>query len=394
MAPHLVALFGCVGAAVAFQLPAPSVRPVRTVRRVAEVHEAATGLLAADTSSLLVSFGDQGSNLAGQLFQFSLLPYVIFLYFLNYPKTGAPPLVRFGFGYLLLFVLATIPTGVVAKSTWGVSLADCDWMHGGAESLLTVTNVLIVLGFRAGLRGDLEDDDKTIPKAVSAAYAVAVVAFIAAGIGMFEAHTPFLNGLGDIPVASEPINALSIPTWAVHWSSVAEFVIALQLAVDYARATANEKWKGLAVGMLPAHASGICACTYHLFYNQPDMAWLVAAQAGLTFAGNCALMVAAFRLARAGGWSPQTALEFRADPSPVVATPLPSKESDALFFAEVAAFALIAAYATKYGSLLAPDFLQTPHAIVAAALVIGSPLAVVATTLRERDDDDASLPAP
>lgn len=35
---------------------------------------------------------------------------------------------------------------------YGTSLANVDWLHGGAESLLTITNLLIVLGLREGLR--------------------------------------------------------------------------------------------------------------------------------------------------------------------------------------------------------------------------------------------------
>ena len=35
-----------------------------------------------------------------------------------------------------------------AKTHYGTSLANVDWLHGTAESLLTVTNVLIVLGLR------------------------------------------------------------------------------------------------------------------------------------------------------------------------------------------------------------------------------------------------------
>ena len=35
-----------------------------------------------------------------------------------------------------------------AKLHYGTSLANVDWLHGTAESLLTVTNVLIVLGLR------------------------------------------------------------------------------------------------------------------------------------------------------------------------------------------------------------------------------------------------------
>lgn len=39
------------------------------------------------------------------------------------------------------------------------------------------------------------------------------------------------------------MNALSIPTWAVHFSSVFEFVFAMNLIWQYAAVTGNEKWK-------------------------------------------------------------------------------------------------------------------------------------------------------
>ena len=33
---------------------------------------------------------------------------------------------------------------------YGTSLANVDWLHGGAESLLTVTNLLLVVGLLLG----------------------------------------------------------------------------------------------------------------------------------------------------------------------------------------------------------------------------------------------------
>lgn len=35
---------------------------------------------------------------------------------------------------------------------YGTSLSNVDWLHGGAESLLTLTNLFIVLGLREALR--------------------------------------------------------------------------------------------------------------------------------------------------------------------------------------------------------------------------------------------------
>ena len=39
----------------------------------------------------------------------------------------------FSIQYLLLFVFATIPTGIISKTLYGCSLADVDWLHGSAE---------------------------------------------------------------------------------------------------------------------------------------------------------------------------------------------------------------------------------------------------------------------
>lgn len=107
---------------------------------------AADGLnqfLSGSTSNLL-AFTDQGSNLAGTFFQASLLPYLLFLYFLSFRANRLSALGNFGFQFVLVFVLSTIPSGIITKLQYGQSLADTDWLHGGAELLLTIANVLIV----------------------------------------------------------------------------------------------------------------------------------------------------------------------------------------------------------------------------------------------------------
>jgi hypothetical protein len=83
--------------------------------------------------------------IAPQLFAFSLFPYLGFLYHLTVGRkdSDAPGIMIFGFYFLLAFVLATIPAGLYAKSLYGTSLANVDWLHGSAESLLTITNLLI-----------------------------------------------------------------------------------------------------------------------------------------------------------------------------------------------------------------------------------------------------------
>ena len=99
-----------------------------------------------DQCSNILAFGDQGKNLAGVFFQASLLPYILFLYFLSFRANRINNIANFGFQFILPFVFATIPSGIITKSVYGSSLADVDWLHGGAELLLTVANILIVSG--------------------------------------------------------------------------------------------------------------------------------------------------------------------------------------------------------------------------------------------------------
>lgn len=401
---------------------APIQRPARLRQRVelraVEALAAAGGVEATQAwglldTSFLASFADQGQNINGVLFQASLLPYLIFLYFLSYKGNNTPPLVQYGFGFLLLFVIATIPSGVIAKGTLGVILADSDWLHGAAESLLTCTNILLVLGFRGALQGDAEAADNASAKNVSYFWLAAVVLTIAAGVPLLgsEAHTPFLGGIGGLgadtvpAAATEPINALSLPTWLVHWSSVFEFILAMSLAWRYAQVTGNEKWKGLAWGMLPSHISSCAALTFHVFYNQ--IPWILTAQAFCTFLGNSTLAIAAGRIAMSNGWevsdlNPVPAIqkafskeEQKEEDKPFQVAklkPLPEGEliSGPLLAVEVVLLTVVFAYGTKYGELMFASGLWTSTdstASAVAALFCLVPPALLANTMYSNSSD-------
>lgn len=371
-------------------------------------------------SSLLTAFADQGTNINGILFQGSLPAYLLFLYFLSYRGNNTPPLVFFGFSFLLLFVFATIPTGIISKSTWGLALADSDWLHGTAESLLTCTNILLVLGFRGALARDAEAADAQVPKFTSGIWLAAVVATIAAGLPVFawEAHTPFLGGVGDLPTdvlssmpvfAQEPVNALSVPTWMVHWSTVFEFLLAMSLAWSYAEVSGNPRWKGLAWGMLPSHISSSAALTFHVFYN--GIPWILTAQALFTFIGNLTLCIAASRIAISNGWTvaeldPRPAFgrlfgggESASAPAEVERpsfdaavlkeTPAATDQpSGPVLAAEVVGLTLVAAYLTKYGELaIGSNIFQSPDSNLAAFLVVAAgPLLVFYTLFSSSPD--------
>ena len=84
------------------------------------------------------------------LFALSLFPYLGFLWFLTRSKQ-APRLALIGFYMTLVFVAVTIPAGIYAKVALNEQFANVDWLHGGAESFLTLSNILVVLGFRQAI---------------------------------------------------------------------------------------------------------------------------------------------------------------------------------------------------------------------------------------------------
>ncbi|MDX2229728.1 MAG: DUF3593 domain-containing protein [Leptolyngbyaceae cyanobacterium bins.349] len=84
------------------------------------------------------------------LFALSLFPYLGFLWFLTRSRQ-APRLALIGFYMTLVFVAVTIPAGIYAKVNYGEQLANVDWLHGSAEFFLTLSNILVVLGFRQAI---------------------------------------------------------------------------------------------------------------------------------------------------------------------------------------------------------------------------------------------------
>ena len=49
-------------------------------------------------------------------------------------------------------------------------------------------------------------------------------------------------------------------------------------------------------GMIPLFMGALTACTYHFFYNAPEVEFLVPIQAALTWIGNATLWIAAYRI--------------------------------------------------------------------------------------------------
>ena len=80
------------------------------------------------------------------IFVFSIVPYSIFLYYLfkikNLNKT-----IKIGFSLTLLFVAITIIFSISAEIFYNRSLVEVDLFHGLAESFLTLSDFVILLGF-------------------------------------------------------------------------------------------------------------------------------------------------------------------------------------------------------------------------------------------------------
>lgn len=96
-----------------------------------------------------------GSVDPSPLFAASLFPYLAFLWW-AWRSRRFPPLALLGFGLTLLFVAITIVAALVAQWRYGEVLANVDALHGGAEAFLTLSNLLVLLGFSAAGAGRSE----------------------------------------------------------------------------------------------------------------------------------------------------------------------------------------------------------------------------------------------
>ena len=82
----------------------------------------------------------------GPLFVLSLAPYLAFLVWASRVR-AFPRLALLGFQLTLLFVAVTIGASIVAQARYGDLLANVDGLHGGAEAFLTLSNLLVLMGF-------------------------------------------------------------------------------------------------------------------------------------------------------------------------------------------------------------------------------------------------------
>ena len=144
--------------------------------------------------------------------------------------------------------------------------------------------------------------------------------------------------------------------------------------------------------MLPLHASGVAACTYHFFYNNPDLAFLVTLQAGLTALGNTTVAIAAFRLALSNGWTigeldPRKLFSKGDDGEAAPAAEAEAAPAAAAYggaaivpsAAKLVLLTVLASFATKYGELALGGFpflelgLPSEASLAIAAIMVATP---------------------
>ena len=80
------------------------------------------------------------------LFAASIFPYAIFLYYL-YKIKSINKLVKTGYSLTVLFVFITIVVSIYTLNYYDKTLVEVDFLHGLAESFLTLSDFVILWGF-------------------------------------------------------------------------------------------------------------------------------------------------------------------------------------------------------------------------------------------------------
>ena len=80
------------------------------------------------------------------LFAVSIIPYAIFLFYL-YKIKSVNKFVKTGYSLTVLFVFITIIISIFTLNYYDKTLVEVDFFHGLAESFLTLSDFVILLGF-------------------------------------------------------------------------------------------------------------------------------------------------------------------------------------------------------------------------------------------------------
>ena len=98
-------------------------------------------------NDLFIKFIEKLSSIDNTaLFAASIFPYAIFLFYL-YKIKSINKLVKTGFSLTVLFVFITIVVSIYTLNYYDKTLVEVDFLHGLAESFLTISDFVILLGF-------------------------------------------------------------------------------------------------------------------------------------------------------------------------------------------------------------------------------------------------------
>ena len=96
---------------------------------------------------ILKSLEKLGSIDNTSLFAASIIPYAIFLFYL-YKIKYVDKFVKIGFSLTVLFVFITIVISIFTLTYYDKTLVDVDFLHGSAEFFLTLSDFVILFGFK------------------------------------------------------------------------------------------------------------------------------------------------------------------------------------------------------------------------------------------------------
>ena len=85
------------------------------------------------------------------IFGFSIVPYLVFLYFL-YKNKLFNLTIKIGFSLTILFVFVTVIFSILSSNMFDKTLVEVDMFHGIAEAFLTLADLVILYGFVTLLR--------------------------------------------------------------------------------------------------------------------------------------------------------------------------------------------------------------------------------------------------
>ena len=98
-------------------------------------------------NDLFIKFIEKLSSIDNTaLFAASIFPYAIFLFYL-YKIKSVNKLVKTGYSLTVLFVFITIVISIYTLNFYDKTLVEVDFLHGLAESFLTLSDFVILLGF-------------------------------------------------------------------------------------------------------------------------------------------------------------------------------------------------------------------------------------------------------